>query len=220
MDNGRCRIHGGLTPKGVASPHYVHGRRSRYQAAIKGDLAKAYKNGLASGDDLLSLKDETALLEARIFELLKSLNTETAIPYGRIVDALWSYEKVRFHRDLEKVDRAFHRLANLIRTGAEAAKSKDETWDQIMDAMHLKVKTSQTELNREVQLETLIPGEKALLIFNAILSITKDTLLDRLDDEGQAKRIMAEIAQGVYKMLPTRQTVIDNNPTEQESEDA
>jgi hypothetical protein len=167
-------------------------------------------------EELLSLKDETALLEARIFELLKSLNTETAIPYGRIVDALWSYEKVRGGRNLTVAERAFAKLANLIRTGAEAAQSKDETWDQIMDAMNLKVKTSQTELNREVQLETLIPGEKALLIFNAILSITKDTLLDMLPhEESLAKRIMGTIAQGVYKMLPTRQTVIENTAAEE-----
>jgi hypothetical protein len=27
---GRCRLHGGLTPIGIASPHFKHGRRSKY----------------------------------------------------------------------------------------------------------------------------------------------------------------------------------------------
>lgn len=30
MVNGRCRNHGGLTPKGIASPNYKHGRYSRH----------------------------------------------------------------------------------------------------------------------------------------------------------------------------------------------
>ncbi len=28
----RCRLHGGATPIGMASPHYKHGRRSRFLA--------------------------------------------------------------------------------------------------------------------------------------------------------------------------------------------
>ena len=30
LQNGRCRLHGGLTPGGMASPHYKHGMRSKY----------------------------------------------------------------------------------------------------------------------------------------------------------------------------------------------
>jgi hypothetical protein len=30
MLNGRCKLHGGLTPLGIASPHFKHGRRSKY----------------------------------------------------------------------------------------------------------------------------------------------------------------------------------------------
>src|SRR5262245_13255246 len=30
LQNGRCRLHGGLTPGGMASPHYRHGMRSKY----------------------------------------------------------------------------------------------------------------------------------------------------------------------------------------------
>src|SRR5215831_19115754 len=30
----RCRVHGGATPVGIASPHYKHGRRSAYLDAF------------------------------------------------------------------------------------------------------------------------------------------------------------------------------------------
>jgi hypothetical protein len=29
MPNGRCKLHGGKTPSGPASVHFIHGRRSR-----------------------------------------------------------------------------------------------------------------------------------------------------------------------------------------------
>ncbi len=30
LGEGRCKLHGGATPRGSNSPHFVHGRRSRY----------------------------------------------------------------------------------------------------------------------------------------------------------------------------------------------
>jgi hypothetical protein len=32
MANGRCRLRGGKTPNGVASPHFKHGQHSKYLA--------------------------------------------------------------------------------------------------------------------------------------------------------------------------------------------
>ena len=39
MANGRCRLHGGLTPSGIESPNYKHGR---YADAFKGQLAAKF----------------------------------------------------------------------------------------------------------------------------------------------------------------------------------
>ncbi len=69
MPNGRCDKHGGLTPRGIASANFKHGRYSmatgavaaRYQAAL-GDTA------------YLELTHEVALLEARMGERLAALS--------------------------------------------------------------------------------------------------------------------------------------------------
>jgi hypothetical protein len=34
MRNGRCRLHGGKTPRGLASPHLKHGRYSQDWLAV------------------------------------------------------------------------------------------------------------------------------------------------------------------------------------------
>src|SRR5262249_46273923 len=63
--NGRCRVHGGETPAGVASPHYRNGRRSKYLRDLPRDLRAGYKAALA-GPEQTALVDELAVLEARI----------------------------------------------------------------------------------------------------------------------------------------------------------
>lgn len=68
MANGRCRIHGGATPSGFALPQYKTGRYSK----VLPDALR-YRYEVARDDeDLLSLRDEIALLDIRITELLGS----------------------------------------------------------------------------------------------------------------------------------------------------
>ena len=74
MRNGRCRMHGGATPRGMASPHFKHGR---YSKDLPVRLAAVYEQ-VRGDDDLLAVRDEAALLQARIGELLMSLDADDA----------------------------------------------------------------------------------------------------------------------------------------------
>lgn len=65
-----CYWHGGMTPKGIASPHYKHGNRSKYMPER---LAARYEEAIAD-PDLGSLKRNIALNEAIVREKLELLN--------------------------------------------------------------------------------------------------------------------------------------------------
>lgn len=68
--NGRCRVHGGATPSGPASPHFKTGRYSRI-GLLPANLASHYARTSAQLDqELLALVDEIALIDARIGEML------------------------------------------------------------------------------------------------------------------------------------------------------
>lgn len=71
MQNGRCRLHGGLSPPpGPAHPRYIHGGRSRRYALV-GALSKKYAQHL--GDlDYMGLRDEMALISTQIDELVST----------------------------------------------------------------------------------------------------------------------------------------------------
>ena len=61
-----CTVHGGLTPSGHASPHFKSGRYSRYLPAR---LTERYREAQAD-QRLLELREEIALIDARLCELL------------------------------------------------------------------------------------------------------------------------------------------------------
>ena len=63
-----CRAHGGATPRGIASPHFRHGRWSK---DLPAQLAVRYDEAL-SDPELLSLRDEVALVDAQISTVLET----------------------------------------------------------------------------------------------------------------------------------------------------
>lgn len=61
-----CVMHGGKSPGGLASPNLKTGRHSKY---LPKNLLGKYKEALAD-NDLLQLRDEVALIDARLAEVL------------------------------------------------------------------------------------------------------------------------------------------------------
>jgi hypothetical protein len=67
MKNGRCRVHGGATPGGMALPQYKHGRYSKY---LPTGLADKYNEALLD-TELVTLRDDIALVDSQIQERME-----------------------------------------------------------------------------------------------------------------------------------------------------
>ena len=63
MTNGRCRVHGGKTPSGPASPHWKTGKHSRVLRELT--LSARYEEFLAN-PELGELREEVALTDLHI----------------------------------------------------------------------------------------------------------------------------------------------------------
>src|SRR4051794_509990 len=86
--SGRCRLHGGASLRGLAAPAWKSGRHSAY---LPTDLRARYLR--ARGDpELLSLKDDLSLVDARIGELLGRLTPEPRPLLDRVRAALAAYD--------------------------------------------------------------------------------------------------------------------------------
>jgi hypothetical protein len=66
-----CQVHGGVTPTGADAHQFVHGR---YSKALPKRLAERYEASL-SDPDLLNLRQEVSIVDARIEDVLKRVDS-------------------------------------------------------------------------------------------------------------------------------------------------
>ena len=72
MENGRCRLHGGATPSGPASPNYKHGR---YASVFRGHLAEKFSHAMAD-DKPLDLLPELAVQRSLLGQYIETVSAK------------------------------------------------------------------------------------------------------------------------------------------------
>jgi hypothetical protein len=113
MANGRCRLHGGATPGGIACANYKHGRYSRF---VPRGLKRGYEAALAD-TELASLREELALQQAMMCELLKQMEKSPAPPWAQ---AYQLYQVAWAAKDVRVKAAKLTELGALLRAGAAA----------------------------------------------------------------------------------------------------
>lgn len=174
MANGRCRIHGGKTPRGEALPQFKHGR---YSKAIPTRMLNAYE-AAANDPELLDLKQSVALLDARLIDLLGNLDTgETA---GRWQDMRKAYRAFRAalaaHDDPGMV-RAVSAMDDLISLGTSEA----EAWGEIRALLDDRRKHVETQRRLELAGERGVPATEVVTMLGAILNIAQKAITNAED---------------------------------------
>jgi len=165
MSNGRCRIHGGLTPAGPALPQFKHGGFSKYKHLIPSGLLQHYQS-VQDDEVLLQLKEELVLVDARLMELLSGIETGES---GRICQRL----KILFTEFLSAESPGIargilDRMRLLIDSGAAAAM----TWEEINRQIRLRCALVESERRRLMEDHQTITADRAVfmlgVVFNAI----------------------------------------------------
>src|SRR5829696_4418902 len=91
MANGRCRLHGGATPVGVAAARFRHGR---YSKVLPAELGVQYATARAD-PELLALHDEIALVDTRTATLLDPQATPPAVLWARLQAGVQRFEQAQ-----------------------------------------------------------------------------------------------------------------------------
>src|SRR4051794_12837534 len=74
--SGRCRLHGGLTPRGLAN---VNTRTGRYSRDLPTRVLARYESALAD-PELLSVRDDVALLQGAITDVMAEVKEAETSP--------------------------------------------------------------------------------------------------------------------------------------------
>jgi hypothetical protein len=168
----RCRLHGGKTPGGLASPHIKTGDRSRYLPAR---LAQHY---LAAENDphLLSLRNDIALMDTRLIDLLGRVDTGEAGRHWAKLNQAWTeFKRAKRRDDDDALAIALDNLEQLITTG-----HADYTaWAEIAQAVEQRRKLVESERRTLVDLQQMITAERATKLIAAFTGIVKEYVDDR-----------------------------------------
>jgi hypothetical protein len=206
MANGRCRVHGGASPKGVASPHFKDGRRSRYLKHLPKQMAGVFRAALAD-PDYTSLRSELCLQTARIDDLLSQLARQEGPAWSTLVLALDVLQLA--HSKGEVIDAALATLDQLIRSGAACARTRTKLWGEVRALMVEKGRLAAAEGKRLADLNGTITVEQALLWARGLLAAAREVVTDRDQLRRLQERALAFLPPAEDEDEPVRRRVVD-----------
>ena len=172
MPNGRCYMHGGATPTGPALPQFKHGR---YSKALPKGLAERFEASMAD-PQLLELRSELSLVDARIEELLGRVQAEETI--GRWSDATTVYQRMRVAYQSRRPTDAATALAELGDI-LERGFTDVELWKQLGESLDRRARFVVAESHRMEKLHQMISVERVWALILALIQSVQKHVGDR-----------------------------------------
>lgn len=171
MANGRCRMHGGRSLIGAASPQFKTGRYSKHLPAR---LSARYQEA-QNDPQLLALRDEVALIDSRLAELLGRVDTgESAQRWKEAQEAFDELRKARTKGDAKEFAAAMDELERALLSGNDYG-----LWAEIANAVNLRKQLVESERKRLVEMQQMITSERAMVLLTTVVDIIRSHVTDR-----------------------------------------
>ena len=165
-------MHGGKTPSGIASPQFKTGRYSKY---LPGRLLERYCEADQDAE-LFNLRDEIALVDARLADLLCRVNTgESGYYWKRAQEALDKFGEARSKGDVELMRRRFGELEEIIQSGG----NDYSAWEEVGKLIDRRQRLVESERRRTVELHQMISVQQAILLINSLADVVKVHVKDQ-----------------------------------------
>ena len=189
-----CTVHGGLTPGGIASPNYKHGRYSKYLPAR---LLDRYE--LAVTDpELLNLSEEIALLDSRISDVLKGVDSGESGKLWREMGKL----RAQFLAAQRAQDQAGMQDALIGLLEAVGRGHADfEAWSEVVDLLERRRRLVESEQKRRMAMHLLVKVEDAVGSMEAIADAVRSAVLEHVDDGAVRRRILGAVQSALDRYL-------------------
>ena len=170
---GRCAVHGGLTPSGLASPNLRTGRHSKYLPAGLYDRFMEAQND----PTLFELRSEVALVDTRIGELLTRIDkSDSAEIWKRLGDSFGDLRKaIMGDGDAQAVVFALGTLEKVINDGI----GDWATWKEISLQVEQRRRLVESERLHQKQMQQLVSVDQMMLLAGALLASVKTHVKDR-----------------------------------------
>lgn len=179
----KCRLHGGKSLSGVANGNYKHGR---YSKSLPTQLHQRYVEA-RSNPRLLSLSDDVAVAEARLAELLASVESgESGACWQELKTTLEAFSVALTSGDLAGLQAHFETMRGLVRRGAAGA----GVWEEIRKVWETRCKLVQTEIKTLTSLQQLITVNQHMLMLGAVTEAVTQAVQTHADTQSGRKILM------------------------------
>lgn len=167
-----CVMHGGKSLVGVASPQFRSGKFSKY---IPERLLERYQEA-QDDPDLLALRQEVALIDARLLDLLGRVDTgESGTLWRKAQELLIEFREASDEKDGIEQQRCLAELEQTIGDGV----SDYTAWDEVYRAITQRQKLTESERKRLVELKQVITNERAMVLIANLSDIIRRHVTDR-----------------------------------------
>jgi len=181
-----CYHHGGPTPRGYGLPQTTHGR---YSKVLPIALAQTYR-AARSNQDLLSLRDDLAVCEARLMELFQRLDTgESGACWQAMCRALDAFSAALVVKDGATMHEQLQRMRQLATQGREDSAA----WRDIQVLWESRCKLTTTELKTLLTSQQMVSTEKLMVMFGVITDVIKQTV-STYAEPASARTILAALS--------------------------
>jgi hypothetical protein len=186
MANGRCRMHGGLTPRGTDLPQFKHGR---YSKALPDRMVERYEQALAD-EERHDLADEIALSEMKVDDLLRKMDRGES-------DELWIElrrleRKMRGAADDDARAALLGQILALIQRGGSEAMS----WRDVERWVTRKQRVVETDMRVAQTKQEVVSVEEVMALAGGILDAIRRHVEDQATRKALARDIRALGTQG------------------------
>lgn len=189
MANGRCRMHNGNAARGAAAGPFKTGR---YSKDLPTRLRAQYDQSL-SDPDLLVMREDIALLDSRLADLLKNVDGGESGSLWKQLRGTWNgFAEARSRTDVNEMTARLSQIEQLIQRGSHESLA----WGEIVSLLDNRRKLVESERKRLIDLQLMITSERALLLIGAIEDIVRKNVEDR--------DVMANIARGIRGLITDR----------------
>lgn len=199
-------MHGGLTPTGIASPHFKSGKYSR---VLPAGLKERYEQAI-SDEELVSLRDELGMMDVRLAELAQRLQGgEAGQLWGDLRAAEAAFTRAMEAGDTGNAGQAMKRISELIRRGGPA----EGQWEELLDLIQKKARVAQAEWKRLSDLQQVLTAEQA----QAMLAHIQYVILEHVKDVPTLQalsRAFRDLSAGRAPPRPVNGRAITDAPAE------
>lgn len=196
----RCRMHGGATPRGIASPHFKTGRYSDF---IRGNVLQGYEAALTD-ETLLELNDEIALIDGRLREVLnEALSSPASSQLWRdLREAYRSLTVANRRGDEAGVAETLSTIGTLITQGHKLYNQ----WQDVVNLIDTRRRLVESQRKRKLELQQNIPIDQAMTLISTIVMSVKT----HVTDPYTLRKIVDDLSRlGVGTIVDARSRVID-----------